>query len=385
MAHTEVQLYGETTFAITPAKLIARARQIDRIEQRWQVPTADTYAPEAAFPGYEHMRIVEVDPDIEIEDHACEVMLRGEGIADGSTWKELARQNNSPDVGWDDVGLEIYTRDLTETRWGKGERLRHDALSSISATASTNICTKTAHCLVTGQLLEEFTFGSGFAGLTSGNDYFVIKIDADTFKLATSRANAEAGTAIDITTDGTGASATPIVFGHELMFITGRRDRPADAKDYHHLELEIKGLLQRSGDSKPVVRQWEASPGKYSAKFDGAATLSFTQFTGFPPTSSGSGSLSDTDIAVEYNIPVPRVTDTMVTTEEPQANWLYQFWTPDNAPSITLFTLSTQAETYNFPYGWRLAGINSQQIPGKSIWLLALTWEYVGATQPTNA
>jgi hypothetical protein len=385
MAFNPVQLYGETTFAITPPKLVQRARQIDRIDQKWQVPREDYYAPEDAFPGYEHMRIIEVEPDTEIPDAAYEVMLRGEGIANGDTWKELDRQNNSPDTGWDEIDLEIYTRDLAAGRWEKGERMQADALTGIAATASTDTLTKVAHGLVTGQLLQDFTFGSGFAGLTSGNDYFVIKITADTFKLATTRANAEAGTAIDITTDGTGASATPIVFGHELMFITGRRDRPADAKDYHHLDLELKGLLMRNGDSKPVMRQWDTSSAGAQSKWAGIAILSTNRYEGFPPVDDGVGiSLSGPDLNVEYALPSIRVTDTIVSTTEPDASWLYAAWEPDDAPALTLYSLAAEAYIYRFPYGWRLTAMQVQQLPGKSVWLLQLTWEKFATQIPTT-
>lgn len=381
----EVQIYGETTFAITPPKLLARARQIDRISQKWQVPKDDTFNPEEAFPGYEHLRIVELEPEIEIPDVACEVMLRGEGIANGDTWKELDRQNNSPDTGWDEISLEIYTRDLAAGRWGKGERMQADALTGISAVASTNILTKAGHGLVTGQVLQGFTFGSGFGGLTSGSDYAVIKLTADTFKLATSRANAEAGTAIDITTDGTGASATPIVFGHELMFITGRRDRPADARDYHHLDLELKGLLMRSGDSKQIIRQWDTSSSGSTSKVVGSVVLETDAIKDFPPTSDGTQSLTGSDLSIEYATPGIRVTDTMVTTTQPLASWLYKAWTPANAPAVTLFTLFGEAQIYRFPFGWRLASMQVQEIPGKAVWLLSLTWEKLAAIIQTTA
>lgn len=391
MPYKPSQIFGADVFALTPPQLRQRARTIPRVSQRWQARTPDAFAIGDAFPdsgeisGIEHMRIVEIDPEIEIPDEACELALTGEGIPSGDTWMELDRQNQSPDVGWDQIGLGIYTRDLTEARWAKGERLKKDTLTGIAATASTDVLTKVAHGLVTGQLLEDFTFGAGFAGLTSGDDYFVIVLDADTFKLATTRANAEAGTAIDITTDGTGATATPLVFGHELMFITGKQDRPADAKDYHHLDLELKGLLMRDGDSKPIVRTWDTAGNKSTSKFDGYALLTGDIYEGFPPVDSGSNAtLSGTGISVEYDVPQVRVTDTMVTTTQPQADWLYQFWQPENAPTVTLFSLSAAEYTYRFPFGWKLASMNVQEIPGKQVWLLSLTWEKLPATIATT-
>lgn len=70
--------------------------------------------------------------------------------------------------------------------------------------AVTDICTAAAHGFVTGLKVRGTTTTTLPAGLSLATDYFVIKLDADTFKLATSLANATAGTAVDITNTGTG-------------------------------------------------------------------------------------------------------------------------------------------------------------------------------------
>ena len=70
--------------------------------------------------------------------------------------------------------------------------------------AVTDICTKSAHAFFTGLKVQLSTTTTLPAGLSLATDYFVIVIDADTFSLAVSLANALIGTAIDITTTGTG-------------------------------------------------------------------------------------------------------------------------------------------------------------------------------------
>ena len=70
--------------------------------------------------------------------------------------------------------------------------------------AVTDICTAVAHGMVTGlkcQLTTTTTLPAGLAAIT---DYFVINLSADTFSLASSLANALAGTVVDITDTGTG-------------------------------------------------------------------------------------------------------------------------------------------------------------------------------------
>lgn len=71
--------------------------------------------------------------------------------------------------------------------------------------ATTDVVTITAHGLLTGD--GPFRVSSSTtlpAGLAAATDYWIIKIDANTFKFASSLANAVAGTAVDITDTGTG-------------------------------------------------------------------------------------------------------------------------------------------------------------------------------------
>jgi hypothetical protein len=81
------------------------------------------------------------------------------------------------------------------------------ALTSVTAEADDDLLTKAAHGLETGDPFI-ITFASGFTGLTTATKYYAIKASSSTFKAATTRANAEAGTAINITADGTGATVT---------------------------------------------------------------------------------------------------------------------------------------------------------------------------------
>lgn len=70
---------------------------------------------------------------------------------------------------------------------------------------SLNTITKASHGLSTGHVVQLTISGGGtlpdpFLAVT---DYYVIRVDASTIKLATSRANADAGTAINIADQGT--------------------------------------------------------------------------------------------------------------------------------------------------------------------------------------
>jgi hypothetical protein len=82
------------------------------------------------------------------------------------------------------------------------------ALTAVTGEADDDLLTKADHGLVTGQPVL-VAFASGFTGLTTGTTYYAIRVSSSTFKVATSYANAVAGTAINITADGTDMTVTP--------------------------------------------------------------------------------------------------------------------------------------------------------------------------------
>lgn len=80
---------------------------------------------------------------------------------------------------------------------------------TFTADAGTDVCTYTSTAnlpsnILTGTRVRLTTTTTLPAGLATGTDYYVIRVDNDTFKLATSYANAIAGTQINITDAGTG-------------------------------------------------------------------------------------------------------------------------------------------------------------------------------------
>lgn len=93
-----------------------------------------------------------------------------------------------------------------------GMSLNNAATQTFTA-ATTDICTATAHGLETGDRVQVSNSGGGLpTGLSASTTYYVIKLSANTFSLATTDALATAGTAIDITGAGTG---THSIIGYE--------------------------------------------------------------------------------------------------------------------------------------------------------------------------
>lgn len=84
-----------------------------------------------------------------------------------------------------------------------------DASSGSVISTANDTITITGHSFSTGNLVNYTAGGTGasaIGGLTSGSTYYIIKVDADTVKLATTSANATAGTAINLTSVGAGTS-----------------------------------------------------------------------------------------------------------------------------------------------------------------------------------
>ena len=93
-------------------------------------------------------------------------------------------------------------------------------LSNGTSVSSNTLTSGTAHNLNTGDRIE-FTHVTGLSGVATGKQYWVIKVAATTFKVASTHTNATAGTALTVT--GTQASANSL---NLLYYIYIVRDAP---------------------------------------------------------------------------------------------------------------------------------------------------------------
>ncbi len=103
----------------------------------------------------------------------------------------------------------VAARGRAET-WPVTVQITAAQLTSITGVAATDVITKAAHGRGTG---DPFVFSAlaGGAGLVISTRYYVIRIDANTFKLAESSVLASAGTALDFTSNITAATGnTPL-------------------------------------------------------------------------------------------------------------------------------------------------------------------------------
>lgn len=109
--------------------------------------------------------------------------------------------------------------------------------------AVTDICTKTAHGYYTGLKTALTTTTTLPAGLTVA-DWYVIRIDANTFYFASSSALAQAGTHVDITDTGTGVhTSTPAALAGASVKLQGS----LDGTNWADLPIIATGDATKSG------------------------------------------------------------------------------------------------------------------------------------------
>lgn len=143
---------------------------------------------------------------------------------------------------------------------------------TFTADAATEIFTATANGFVTGLKTQVSNSGGALpAGLSAVTDYFVIKIDANTFYLATSLANALAGTNLLITTNGTGTQTiTPTAIAGASIKLQETNDTtltPADvASSSQNITADATLILQYPslGRCKYVRTQTNLTAGSMS-------------------------------------------------------------------------------------------------------------------------
>jgi hypothetical protein len=186
-------------------KVVARQR-----DQRWQFSRAVKVAPgstldpddiltaiEAVYPNAVLAREAADDAEaaaILAQEAAAEVSVGSVyQVADRAALRALDTSVHKAAVIYGESGRNGIFRwdgsDLSATLAGT-------SVTSTSVNSTTEVITKTAHGLLTGHAGVVTT---AVNGLSLNTIYYAIRVDADTFKLASSFANAVAGTAFNLT------------------------------------------------------------------------------------------------------------------------------------------------------------------------------------------
>lgn len=155
------------------------------------------------FPGADDWATVYADDHrnrggitLDIE-HARTVYITNARFHATSYGQPLIRQKQLPALGSSTVN-SLY---LAQFEIGQSVT---QTSAAATANPTTGVLTLAGHMMQTGARVQLTTTGTLPTGLATGTDYLVIRVDANTFKLATSINNAYAGTAVTFTDAGTG-------------------------------------------------------------------------------------------------------------------------------------------------------------------------------------
>jgi len=153
--------------------------------------------------------------------------------------------------------------------------------------------TKTAHGFQTGDVLYYEDNGGAIGGLTTKTNYYVIRVDDDTFQLALSDSDAEDGTAIDFTSAGNDSQTFKI--NHEISLDAGATITDVVASINAGSDLATASLVDRGSGagSERYVISVEGSTGS-----DNVFSMSTTASAGIYAKFTNSQDASDARLTV---------------------------------------------------------------------------------------
>lgn len=242
--------------------------------------------------------------------------------------------------------------------------------TGITGNSTTDVLTQSNHGFTTGQTVR-FNSGTNFGGLNASTIYYVIRIDANTFKLATSIANAMASTPVpvDITGNGTAGNFSSI---HTLT-VGGSLASPVNTDSY------VSGFIRDSSGSNLQQADADGSFGTRGLALEknGTGTLTLTGsniiFTGGLTVNAGkvilSQSTAPTTVAA-MNFRSNIVNSGTVVFDTNSGTWLFQktFADPDGtgperAPATQFLTVTGSGSVEKMGTG-TLSLIGNQTIGG---------------------
>jgi len=155
---------------------------------------------------------------------------------------------------WEEVaapGIEItIDKDTMPLRLNRVDPSTQHTIATSAVNTSTDIITISNHGIVTGdRVLYLNGGGSNLTGLSDGTVYNAIKVSTNTIKLATSSANATAGTAIDLT--GTGNNAQTLTHGPSSLNGGAQGHYPNGAFRFNYPDWGERDVGDDVTNSKP--------------------------------------------------------------------------------------------------------------------------------------
>jgi hypothetical protein len=197
---------------------------------------------------------------------------------------------------------------------------------------------------------------------------------------------------LDVSSDGAGATLTPIKAGYDRLWIVDRRHRKArgciEAEEqgltgYYELDLKLAGLNQVTGEVKLVTRRGQGAAQSVRVEDFGSTGWTSQVYSGDAMTNTGTSAVTLVG-NVEFDLPQVGEQRTIILTEAPPV-WMLgsgDLWTPEDAPAVSYVGLFGTNDTIHFPAGWKLGNLQHEQIPSQQLWLVTFTFLNQRSTTP---
>jgi len=124
-----------------------------------------------------------------------------------------------------------------------------DGSSAAVVSTANDTITVVGHRFLTGQRVSYTTSGGSIGGLSSGTNYFIIKVSLNEIKLASSLANANNNIAINLSSVGTGTDHNITVafdsINTRFKLTFGNGDFNAEVTKAPQLQVSVNGVIQQ--------------------------------------------------------------------------------------------------------------------------------------------
>ena len=168
-----------------------------------------------------------------------------------------------------------------------------EAVLTSTVDADEDTFTSTGHGYATGDVLYYEDNGTAIGGLTTKTSYFVIRVDADTFKLAATADDAADGTAIDLMSTGNNSQTLKVI--EEVSLDAGSDLTDVVNEINQNVTLGSATLIDR-GESAGSQRYVVSIEGDTGA--DNAFTVDTTASSGVYAKFSNNQTASDAEVTV---------------------------------------------------------------------------------------
>ena len=182
-----------------------------------------------------------IDMSYQQEPYSIVWCVRNDGVMSGLTYNRLENV-----VAWH--------RHILGGKSDTGKVIKQQKIyftaNSTNVSTTNNTIVLTGHGLATGDPVYYYAASNVIGGLSNSKVYYVISVDANTIKLATSSSNASAGTAISLTS-APGSNTTQFIYqgvniNNNILFVSSHGFKSGDHIFYDNTGTAISGLAENT-------------------------------------------------------------------------------------------------------------------------------------------